>query len=274
MFPLVSFRPIRGLDAFGRVWDLRTGRCIVFLEGHLREIYTLNFSPNGSAANHRAVKENQEKKEKKTLTNFQFLCLYLFWSFQWQYLFYLMCSLKIRCVRRYHLATGSGDNTCKVWELRNRKCLYTVPSHQNLVSAVRFQRNELLLHHILHAGPAEAGSLISKVSFLPSVLPAAATDGHFLLTGAYDNTAKVWSHPGWMPLKTLAGHEGKVSRTHSVCQSVTLFFTRPHLRNNLPHLFTILIYFLATLHFVLFLVHCGIAKKATMHRDTHCVPNY
>uniref|UniRef100_A0A3Q2G6H9 Uncharacterized protein n=1 Tax=Cyprinodon variegatus TaxID=28743 RepID=A0A3Q2G6H9_CYPVA len=34
--------------------------------------------------------------------------------------------------------------------------------------------------------------------------------GHFLLTGAYDNTAKVWSHPGWMPLKTLAGHEGKV----------------------------------------------------------------
>lgn len=76
----------------------------------------------------------------------------------------------------HHLATGSGDNTCKVWELRNRKCLYTVPSHQNLLSAVRFQ----------------------------------PTDGSFLLTGAYDNTAKVWSHPGWMPLKTLAGHEGKV----------------------------------------------------------------
>uniref|UniRef100_A0AAQ6A0S5 U4/U6 small nuclear ribonucleoprotein Prp4 n=1 Tax=Amphiprion ocellaris TaxID=80972 RepID=A0AAQ6A0S5_AMPOC len=76
----------------------------------------------------------------------------------------------------YHLATGSGDNTCKVWELRNRKCLYTVPAHQNLLSAVRFQ----------------------------------PTDGHFLLTGAYDSTAKVWSHPGWTPLKTLAGHEGKV----------------------------------------------------------------
>uniref|UniRef100_A0A3B3WCY6 Uncharacterized protein n=1 Tax=Poecilia mexicana TaxID=48701 RepID=A0A3B3WCY6_9TELE len=40
--------------------------------------------------------------------------------------------------------------------------------------------------------------------------PSPATDGHFLLTGAYDNTAKIWSHPGWMPLKTLAGHEGKV----------------------------------------------------------------
>ena len=48
-----------------------------------------------------------------------------------------------------------------------------------------------------------------------------------MVTGSYDNTAKVstiqtfplpslsgllqvWSHPGWMPLKTLAGHVGKV----------------------------------------------------------------
>lgn len=36
-----------GLDSFARVWDLRTGRCIMFLEGHLKEIYSLNFSPNG-----------------------------------------------------------------------------------------------------------------------------------------------------------------------------------------------------------------------------------
>lgn len=42
-----------------------------------------------------------------------------------------------------------------------------------------------------------------------------ATDGHFLLTGAYDNTAKIWSHPGWTPLKTLAGHEGKVQTLRS-----------------------------------------------------------
>nr|XP_033770864.1 U4/U6 small nuclear ribonucleoprotein Prp4 [Geotrypetes seraphini] len=76
----------------------------------------------------------------------------------------------------YHIATGSGDNTTKVWDLRMRKCIYTIPAHQNLVAAVRFQ----------------------------------PTNGNFLLTGAYDNTANVWTHPGWAPLKTLAGHEGKV----------------------------------------------------------------
>uniref|UniRef100_A0A673LR55 U4/U6 small nuclear ribonucleoprotein Prp4 n=1 Tax=Sinocyclocheilus rhinocerous TaxID=307959 RepID=A0A673LR55_9TELE len=76
----------------------------------------------------------------------------------------------------FHVATGSGDNTCKVWDLRQRRCMYTIPAHENLVSSVKFQPN----------------------------------DGHFLLTGAYDNIAKVWTHPGWSPLKTLAGHEGKV----------------------------------------------------------------
>lgn len=107
--------PIRGLDAFGRVWDLRTGRCVVFLEGHLKEIYSLQFSPNGSA--------NQTKLYTQPIRE-RFLFIFP------------LCSL------RYHLATGSGDNTCKVWELRNRKCLYTIPAHQNLLSAVRFQRKK------------------------------------------------------------------------------------------------------------------------------------
>nr|DBA21248.1 TPA: hypothetical protein GDO54_017922 [Pyxicephalus adspersus] len=76
----------------------------------------------------------------------------------------------------YHIATGSGDNTCKVWDLRQRRCIYTIPAHQNLISGVKFQ----------------------------------PTNGQYLLTAAYDNTAKVWTHPLWSPLKTLAGHEGKV----------------------------------------------------------------
>ena len=47
-----------GLDAYGRIWDLRTGRNVLTLEGHLKEIYSVTFSPNcyqlatGSADNH------------------------------------------------------------------------------------------------------------------------------------------------------------------------------------------------------------------------------
>ena len=67
-------------------WDLRTGCCIMFLEGHLKGIYGINFSPNG-----------------------------------------------------YHIATGSGDNTCKVWDLQQRRCVCTIPAHQNLVTGVKFE---------------------------------------------------------------------------------------------------------------------------------------
>ncbi len=36
-----------GLDAIGRVWDLRTGKCIRTLRGHVKGILSSDFSPNG-----------------------------------------------------------------------------------------------------------------------------------------------------------------------------------------------------------------------------------
>jgi WD40 repeat protein len=37
----------RGLDAIGRVWDLRSGRTAMVLDGHVQGIYGISFSPNG-----------------------------------------------------------------------------------------------------------------------------------------------------------------------------------------------------------------------------------
>lgn len=76
----------------------------------------------------------------------------------------------------YHIATGSEDNSCKIWDLRQRSLIYTIPAHTNLVAKVKFEPDS----------------------------------GNYLVTASYDNTAKVWAHPLWAPLKTLAGHEGKV----------------------------------------------------------------
>ncbi|CAI8050160.1 U4/U6 small nuclear ribonucleoprotein Prp4 [Geodia barretti] len=76
----------------------------------------------------------------------------------------------------YHVATGGNDNAIRLWDLRKQSCVYTIPAHTNLVSHVKFQS--------LHGG--------------------------FLVSSSYDNSAKIWAHPGWTPLRTLAGHEGKV----------------------------------------------------------------
>jgi len=76
----------------------------------------------------------------------------------------------------FHIATASEDNTCKIWDLRKRTCIYTIPAHTNLLSDVKYQRIE----------------------------------GQYLVTASYDNTAKIWSNKTWQPLKMLPGHDGKV----------------------------------------------------------------
>lgn len=73
----------RVLPRAGRVWDLRTGRSIMVLEGHVQGVLSVAFSPNG-----------------------------------------------------YQMATGSQDNTARLWDLRKRACLYTLPAHQSSVSMV------------------------------------------------------------------------------------------------------------------------------------------
>eukprot|EP00794_Sanderia_malayensis_P015756 gene15756-17345_t len=74
----------------------------------------------------------------------------------------------------FQTVTGSEDQKAMVWDLRQRKSIYTIPAHTNLISCVKF------------------------------------TDG-FIATSSFDNTAKVWAHPGWTPLKSLSGHEQKVT---------------------------------------------------------------
>ncbi|XP_047315368.1 U4/U6 small nuclear ribonucleoprotein PRP4-like protein [Impatiens glandulifera] len=77
----------------------------------------------------------------------------------------------------YHLASGGEDNSCRIWDLRKRKSLYTIPAHSNLISEVKFEPQ----------------------------------DGYFLMTASFDMTAKVWSSKDFKPVKTLSGHEAKVT---------------------------------------------------------------
>lgn len=77
----------------------------------------------------------------------------------------------------YQLATGSDDHTVKIWDLRKKRCSYTIPAHSSLISHVKFQPSE---------------------------------EGQFLLTASFDATCRLWSTRDYAPITTLAGHEGKV----------------------------------------------------------------
>lgn len=118
-----------GLDSFGRCFDLRTGRCIMFMDGHLKGITSISFSIDG-----------------------------------------------------FHMVTGSEDHSVKIWNLRERKLEYTISAHTNVVSKVIFDKQ----------------------------------NGNYLLSASFDDSIKLWSSPGWTPIKTLTGHNGKV-----MCADIT-----------------------------------------------------
>lgn len=45
----------------------------------------------------------------------------------------------VSLVTSYHIATGADDHQIKIWDLRHRKELYTLPAHSNLISSVKFE---------------------------------------------------------------------------------------------------------------------------------------
>eukprot|EP00894_Picocystis_sp_ML_P000816 jgi/Pico_ML_1/51333/g2387.t1 len=81
-------------------------------------------------------------------------------------------------VGRRILATSQGeDHACKLWDLRQRRCIYTLPAHSSLISTACFETGR----------------------------------GDALLTGSYDGTLRVWSTASYACLNTLEAHEGKVA---------------------------------------------------------------
>lgn len=106
------------------LWDLRIGRAILPIYGHVKQILCSSFSSNG-----------------------------------------------------YHLATGSDDNTIRLWDLRRKNCFYIIPAHTKLISDLVFQPN----------------------------------NSYFLASASYDNTCKIWSVKDWSLVKNMEAHEAKVT---------------------------------------------------------------
>jgi len=78
------------------------------------------------------------------------------------------------------MATAGDDGTLKIWDLRRKSTVASVPAHSRLITQVRFG----------HDVPGQ--------------------NGEFVATSSFDGTVKVWSTRDWRMLSTLQGHEGKV----------------------------------------------------------------
>lgn len=210
MKPLLS-----GLDAIGRVWDIRSGKNAMVLDGHAQAIFAIDFSPNGYV--HLA------------LTGGSFLT---------------PCS-------SYQIATGSADDTIRIWDMRSLKAVHTIPAHKSNISDIRFFRRN---GNTFNTAPDEDSKMqldAEEDDIKPVIVPDADGDssdqaakapeatsgdvkpavngkhstasaprifpeddkyqsGLYFVSSGYDGLVKVWSADDWHLIRALSTDAGKV----------------------------------------------------------------
>jgi len=114
----------------------------------------------------------------------------------------------------YQIATGAGDDTIRIWDMRSLKALYTIPAHLSNVSDVRFFHGNALPSKPTSADATMDGPEKDK-DVSHDITDADLEEwryrsGLYLASSGYDGLVKMWSADDWQLLRTLSTDAGKV----------------------------------------------------------------
>jgi len=119
----------------------------------------------------------------------------------------------------YQIATGAGDDTIRIWDMRSLKSLYTIPAHLSNVSDVRFfHANDLYFKppqppssDVVMDGTDADKTQDSHENDTTTLLEEwKYRSGLFFASSGYDGLVKLWSADDWQLLRTLSTDAGKV----------------------------------------------------------------
>ena len=123
----------------------------------------------------------------------------------------------------YQLATCSGDDTIRIWDMRASKALYTIPAHTSNVADVRFYKNHEMYSSKLGAEvdgfPEDEENDVNMAEESGDSTPSKPgidteewrlRSGMYLASAGYDGLVKLWSADDWNLLKTFPTDSGKV----------------------------------------------------------------
>jgi WD40 repeat protein len=170
----LSFHPNGQILASGswdktiKIWDINTGFILHTLTGHQLQVNSVAFSPQGqflaSASYDRTVRIWQ-------LENGQYNLLTTLLGHNWAVL-----TVAFSPTHQNLLATGSGDNTIKLWDVNTGELISTLSGHSWSVVAIAF-----------------------------------STDGETLISASWDKTIKIWQIKTKKEIASLVGHTDSVS---------------------------------------------------------------
>ncbi len=115
------------------------------------------------------------------------------------------------------LASGSEDQTIKLWDWKTGQCLKTLTGHQGWVKAIAYSPDGKHLtsgsfDHTVRVWDVEAGVCLQTLSGHTSTITTIAysPDGKYFASSSYDQTVKLWALQTGQCIKTLHGHSNRV----------------------------------------------------------------
>ncbi|MBW4623355.1 MAG: hypothetical protein KME17_28860 [Cyanosarcina radialis HA8281-LM2] len=205
-----------------KLWDVSTGRCWKTLVGHHNWVYSIAFSPDGRTLASSSGDHTVKLWDAKTGECLQTFTGHLTWV--WSVAFSphsplppLGEGLGVREI----LASGSGDQSVKLWDIDTGECLKTLTGHTNRVYTVAFSPDGKTLasgsfDRTIALWDVDSGDRLKTLTgHSQGVFSVAfSPDGKTLASGSLDHTVKLWDVRTGECLKTLTGHTSEARSVH------------------------------------------------------------
>ena len=132
----------------------------------------------------------------------------------------------MRTLSRYQIATGAGDDTIRIWDVRSLKASYTIPAHRSNVSDVRFFRRAEgwkppVMDEVMDEAEEDPDTRANDVD-LENGQEDLYKGGLYMASAGYDGLVKLWSADDWQLLRTLTTDAGKVMSVDLSCDGKML----------------------------------------------------
>jgi WD40 repeat protein len=208
-------------DRTVKLWDIRTEECRQTLKGHASRVWSVAWSPDG-----KVLASGSEDCTVKLWDVSTGQCHHTYTGHtNW------VCAVALSPTPpdfppdqgeieggddtkgRYILASGSYDQTIKLWNVRTGECFQTLEGHDNWVWTLAFSPHGDLLasgsgDHTIKLWDLKTGECIRTLEGHTSRVWSIAfsPDGQLLASGSSDPTVKLWELRTGKCLQTLQGH--------------------------------------------------------------------
>jgi WD40 repeat protein len=203
-----------GGDGLTKLWDVQTGTCIRTIAAHTQQIWAIAFHPNQPIL--ATGSGDQRVKLWNIHTGDCFRTLQAHTSAVWAIAFNPDSNPDSNSNNELDntiLASGSQDQTVRLWNIETGHCLKTLQGHSGQVWSVAFSPTSDLLATASHDRTiriwhSRTGACLKTLQGHTSWVQAVAFDpeGQRIASGSDDQTAKIWDVSTGQCITTLKGH--------------------------------------------------------------------